>query len=104
MLSDPCEAGPLRQDRQWFLLAVSIAGRFLCVAVRALDCDAYFKHLDDKCCAEASLPAATLQTMSTDFRIAPRIIFGDINYVNARGVTTERRDELLRSGVNRTRS
>jgi hypothetical protein len=49
MSSGPCEARPLRQDRQWFLLVISIAGRFLCVAVRALDFDAYFKHLDDLC-------------------------------------------------------
>jgi hypothetical protein len=49
MSSGPCEARPLRQERQWSLLTVSIAGRFLCVAVRALDFDAYFKRLDDLC-------------------------------------------------------
>ena len=49
MSPDRCEARPLRQDGQWFLLAVSIAGRFHCVAARALKFDACFKHPDDLC-------------------------------------------------------
>jgi hypothetical protein len=40
MSSGSREASPLRQERQWFLLAISLAGRVLCVAVRALDFDA----------------------------------------------------------------
>ncbi|MGA7778835.1 MAG: hypothetical protein WCA85_14165 [Paraburkholderia sp.] len=87
----------LRQNRMCFQLAVSSAGRFLGVAVRALDFDDG-PHIQNegarqnkpprgKASTEVSRqslrPAAMLQTTEIDLRIALIAIFVDIIYLSS---------------------
>ena len=106
----PRQARLPRQGRQGLLLTVSCAGRFLCVAVRALGFDTCFKHLEDfggggeekrrwTYRTRASVAAEKFRTTDHGVSIAPRFIFDDINY----GARADRRAGVQKSCVTNRR-